>query len=464
MRILLLAGLLACIACTKKNPDLCCTDPANCMANNIPEGSTCKDGLVCRGNQCIAEDCASSSGCEAAAPYCVMQLCGSSCTDDMQCPGFGQASNDTFCVNGACVECRAGMNDCPASAPVCDSNACRGCRAHSECASGVCAMDGTCATESDIAYVDPAGSTSSTCSRSMPCTLQVGIATGRSYVLLAGGTYSHSGTITLSGTQSLIGGSATRPTVTNSAAGAIFYLYPPATISLEHLQVSGATSGGTTAPGDGVLGDTTHVGQRELRLFDDVIAQNADDGVYCRACTVTALTTTFSNNSNGLEVADTDATVDRCTAASNSKWGLSFDNGTIAVTNSFVYRNATGGIQIYTQAAATHFDFNTIVDNATGFSGSTGGGVTTMASNNIIARSSTAPTLCGQCTFPGSLVLGSDISSLHFKSPDSAPYDYHLGTGSVAIDGAISSTMDHDFDGDPRPLGNGRDVGADEAQ
>jgi hypothetical protein len=61
-------------------------------------------------------------------------------------------------------------------------------------------------------------------------------------------------------------------------------------------------------------------------------------------------------------------------------------------------------------------------------------------------------------------VLGADPSSAHFVSPDVQPYDYHLGAGSVAIDAATMATLDHDFDGEPRPKGAARDIGADEAQ
>ncbi|MDB4956670.1 MAG: hypothetical protein JWO36_4239, partial [Myxococcales bacterium] len=62
---------------------------------------------------------------------------------------------------------------------------------------------------------------------------------------------------------------------------------------------------------------------------------------------------------------------------------------------------------------------------------------------------------------PGSIITD-NIATLHFKSPDVQPYDYHVDLGSSAIDTATGSSIDHDFDGDPRPKGNGRDVGADE--
>jgi uncharacterized repeat protein (TIGR01451 family) len=41
--------------------------------------------------------------------------------------------------------------------------------------------------------------------------------------------------------------------------------------------------------------------------------------------------------------------------------------------------------------------------------------------------------------------------------------DYHIGPGSAAIDAGMDAEVDHDIDGDPRPLGSGYDLGADEA-
>src|SRR5690349_11416504 len=103
MRILpflFLVGLAACP--TKHNPDVCCTTEADCMAQGLPPGSACAQGLVCRGNQCIAETCASSAECDAAAPFCINQSCVEMCNDDSQCPGFGGSADDKFCVAGAC--------------------------------------------------------------------------------------------------------------------------------------------------------------------------------------------------------------------------------------------------------------------------------------------------------------------------------------------------------------------------
>jgi hypothetical protein len=45
---------------------------------------------------------------------------------------------------------------------------------------------------------------------------------------------------------------------------------------------------------------------------------------------------------------------------------------------------------------------------------------------------------------------------------DPAGCDYHIGAGSAAIDVGIDAGVTEDIDGDPRPVGVGPDIGADE--
>jgi len=48
-----------------------------------------------------------------------------------------------------------------------------------------------------------------------------------------------------------------------------------------------------------------------------------------------------------------------------------------------------------------------------------------------------------------------------FADPDDG--DYHIGPGSAAIDAGVNAGVATDIDGDPRPVGMGYDIGADEA-
>src|SRR5688572_31757137 len=119
MRIILAFLVLA--ACSKPNPGICSED------------DPCDEGLVCRGNQCIAVACQSSTECDASAPYCITELerCQELCTADSQCPGFGQSASQVFCEGGVCVACRD-ATECSLTAPVCSDGVCTACAANEQ--------------------------------------------------------------------------------------------------------------------------------------------------------------------------------------------------------------------------------------------------------------------------------------------------------------------------------------------
>lgn len=189
MRWLLVVAVFA--ACTKPNPNRCCVDEADCRAKDIPVGSVCDPGLLCRGNQCIAEPCTDNTHCDPAAPFCVDETCAEACTSDDQCPGFGQTGLPR-CVDGACVQCRDGL-DCTADAPVCEAGVCRGCQANNECASDLCDLDaGSCIEESSILYVSVTGSATAACTKQDPCTLAHAfevVDTSKRNIKVAAGSY-----------------------------------------------------------------------------------------------------------------------------------------------------------------------------------------------------------------------------------------------------------------------------------
>ncbi|HEY0192005.1 MAG TPA: right-handed parallel beta-helix repeat-containing protein [Kofleriaceae bacterium] len=459
---------LATFGCSKQTPGLCCTDEADCAAAGLSGISSCDDGLACRGNQCIAEVCGRSSDCDAAAPYCMDQgansgLCAGSCSDDAQCPGAAQTADDQFCVSGACAECRRN-DDCSVEMPVCAAHSCRACVEHAECASHVCTSTGACATEDQIVHVAPSGADAGDCGQLAPCSLAyaIGHQTGRRYLLLSTGTYVNSATMTVPGKQVLIGDGAPRPTITNSGAGPIFSIGPSADVELDGIEVSGARGGA----GAGIECDNAMTaGERTLRLIDDLITQNMVDGLHANRCVVTAIGTTFSlNGSDGIVLTDSRGTFDRCTFNGNTSYGIYGDGTLYDATNSFVYRNGTGvGVFSFPDEPGSLFAFNTVVDNGIGVDCQANAASPLTLSNNIIVRNSKNTDGQQTCSHPGS-ILAADVAPLHFVQPDVAPYDYHLTTGSSAIDQATASTIDHDFDGDGRPRGNGRDIGADEAQ
>ncbi len=460
-------------ACTKQNPQACCTDEADCATVGLPVGTTCDQDHLCRGNRCVEQLCGSAAECDVTAPYCVMTdegRCSEACTADAQCPGFGQTA-ERFCIDGSCAECRVGMNDCPTDRPLCSNGACVACVAHSDCASGVCA-NGACASEDEIAYVSTTGSPASDCTKVSPCnTIERGLLVGpaRTYILIDGGTYTSTAGVTLSGTRTLIGRSATRPVITRSTDGPIFLTTGTGSVDvkLEHLELFGAR-GSTTGNG---FECAQSAGTPKVELFDVVSRMNAFAGFVGRNCTFKATASTFTENVGiGVQLTDGSAQIDRCTFTANNS-GMDLDSGIYVVTNSVVARNNYFGVSIYATAAGNRVEFNTIIDNNLGGApDARGTGVfcnfdQTVASfaSNIIARNRVAQTAGMNCVYPSSIIISdNDISSLKLKSPDAAPFDYHIQTGSIAIDAGTISTLKTDLDGEARPAGAGNDVGADE--
>ena len=449
-------------ACTKKNPDACCVDETDCAAIGLPVGSTCDDGLLCRGNRCVEVSCSVSAECDLLAPYCVAEAtCQPSCTSDAECPGFGQSVAEQFCDTGACVACRAGLNDCSAATPVCDVGACRGCREHSECASGVCTSDGSCALASNIAYAAPFGAAASGCTRMDPCTLtralELGI--GRPYVLLATGSYSNNAALRVNGRTHIVGGSP-RPTITRNGAGQIFTLEFGAEATFDNVEINAATSV-TNLPGYGV---ECAIPNGIVRAVRSVFTNNDASGIRATSCTVEVRDSTFTNNRDGISVTDSKVTVERSVFKGQTNKGLNLDGGLFTITNNFLFRNVVGA-DLFPNGLGTLFEFNTIVDNTSiGVSCQVinNQGTALQMPNNLIARNGMNAPTSPDCVFSSSMIVGSDIAPLKFKSPDSAPFDYHLTAGSSAVDQIGSSTQTRDFDGQPRPAGAGHDYGADE--
>lgn len=473
MRMSLLLLSLSFAACTKPNPNVCCNDAADCERVGLTEPKGCDDGLACRGNVCVLEVCDTSAECDPSAPYCVVEpdgTCQASCTTDSQCPGFAQTAAQEFCESGSCVECRSDGEDCSGTTPVCEAGRCVACSANDQCASGACDVDGSCVEESRIAYVDRAGAASSECSALAPCSTierALSLVPPRAVLVISPGMYSRAGTLTITGTRRLIGSGATRALITRSGQGPIITVSGADDVSLEHLEISGATGTGTveTTRGHGVL-CTLGAGAPMMSLDDVVLRNNAFSGISSRNCTLTATRTRFDNNSgSGVLLTDSRGTFDACSFANNGFEGANFDGGLYSVTNSYFTRNGQRGLALFTfeDASTVRFEFNTIADNnptapvgsREGINCGSNSGIVA-AQNNLIVRN----TAVGTCTYPSS-ILTNDVASVNFASADTAPFDYHIQPGSIAIDAATVTTIDHDFDGDPRPS-NAADIGADE--
>jgi hypothetical protein len=467
-RILIMLVVAAWFGCSQHNPAVCCNTPTQCTSFGLDGIIGCDPGKVCDPTgACISPQCASSAECADPTPYCSSAgLCDMTCVADTECPGGGQATNQVHCVGGACVECGQ-ASDCPANAPICANAMCRACTLDADCPSEACGADGTCVAVGDIAYVDPGGADTADCSQATPCSLVHGVSIGRTYTVLAPGSYEASQTLGISGTRWFIGVGALKPSITRTSAGPIITVGVASDLHFSNLQLTGATNTNSTSF-DGVgIECANDMNPRSLELDDVVVTANAATGVDGNTCSVTANRSAFTHNGGlmvnggaGLYVRDHPVTIDRCEFSRNSGDGFLYDGTVALITNSFFTGNLGTGVSLSSGDVGGHIQFCTVASN--GMVGVYSEQQPVDISNDLIANNDTAGIQCtsGSCPSMGSIVLGSDISTAHFKSL----LDWHITAGSVAIDAASGSTNDHDFDGDVRPLGNGRDVGADEAQ
>src|SRR5262245_43600976 len=130
--------------CTRPNPVVCCTSPADCSALGIHESTRdCNEGFVCVDHQCstpmtpddaaIQLPCTMNADCSPPTPYC------------------GPI--------GLCVECMS-SDHCSGTTPVCETadNLCRACSQDDECSSLVCdTSSGACADETTVLYASESG-------------------------------------------------------------------------------------------------------------------------------------------------------------------------------------------------------------------------------------------------------------------------------------------------------------------
>lgn len=461
-----LAGFVLVAACTKPNPNRCCTDEADCADKGIPVGSLCDDGLVCRGNQCIAQPCTSSDACDSAAPFCIEGLCAEACAADENCPGFGGDSSAPYCVEGACVACRDSADCTAVAAPFCDAGVCRACSAHTECDSELCDFDiGQCIAEVTVVYASPSGSASSSCTKSDPCTLARAAAVveaTRANVKLASGMHA--------------GVDFTRSVAVN--------VYGPAQV----MGLSFTNGSANKARDIEVIDDGISV-SRNSSLMPRPSLDVARFSIVRGSLVASSAVLTARNGSvvaasefeNPVTITGTQivggsqATLDRVNLAGGFR-GVSVGNySSVVVTNSVIQRmrdNAitfsAGGTASDTQPSKVSFTTFYNVEWTC-----PDGNIIFESRNNVflnLAANAPANTLSGtRCNHQYSLVMpqadppsgANNMLNMDPRFVNAAAGDFHLMAGSPAIDAADpAATEAADFDGVARPQGAGRDLGA----
>jgi Periplasmic copper-binding protein (NosD) len=356
--------------------------------------------------------------------------------------------------------------DCANPTPVCDEAMCRGCEGHDECVSAVCEL-GSCVDETLVTYVSPTGGPTDPCTQTAPCDLAtaIGLMPPRPLIVLFAGTHVLAESLTIDGVRALLGIGEERSVITVAGLGPIIKLAPGADVRLEHVELSGARSTAVQAA-DGVAVFCPD-GNVRFRMNDALVANNESAGVDGHTCRIRIETTTFV--SSGVAVRTVGSTmnlygsavnIQRCTFVGNAT-AMFLHTGGFTIANNFIVRNQEG-IDMFSDNSRI-VEYNTIVDNSV-FGLRCEATSPRMYRNNLLARNAVNTAPSNNCSYEYSLIVVGDIGPIKFKSPDVAPFDYHITEGSSAQGGARNryeeAYVGTDFDGESRD--NNPDVGADE--
>lgn len=406
-------ALVLVAACSKTNPNYCEGNPDN-NCNIEPDAGG-------------SQGCTTSDECSGATPVC--------------------DPNDMVCVTCSGTDTGA----CSGTAPVCaDDNSCRSCVAHGECTlSNACLPTGGCGDDATVAYVAATGDNANPCTKASPCkTITYAATLGKPYVKVESNLDE---AVVLSNVNvTILGAPGTRLT-RSSSVGAIVTVSGDSDVVIEDLVIRD----GLGATGHGIL-----VGASEpvdLTLLRVKLLNNSGNGVNVQGGKLTMSRTLVSGNTSGGAI---------ISAAFDITNSMFVANGSMTVT--------TGGLMLTPQGQANVFRFNTVANNVSSDPTVTVRGMNCafpFASASVIVANNQ---VAANCTFDyslfpvGTAVTGTNkAGNAEFKSTDAAnataPDYFRIGATSAAIDGGEpSSSVMTDIDGDSRPQGGIRDIGADE--
>jgi len=423
------------------------------------------------------------SGCEAHNPnFCPGSLQHSCLNIDAwddgprKCSGALDCTGPTaVCDLGvtnqcvACTEVEAGA--CVGVTPACVANTCQKCTVHTQCRdSRTCLPDGSCADVTQVAYVQ-AGGMGTVCTKGAPCgELADGVNVMRPYVKVQVGTLTSDKQTTIDG-QTVMILADPGAKLTRTGTGTILEIVGSkgTEVAISDLEITGGLATHTT--------DSA------------VFVSNAGDGAVKLSLTRVKID---DNQGMGIDVTAGSLTLSRCVIARNKGGGLAIVGAEFDITNSMIVDNGSDGTMGSLVGGARlallntgnrRFDFNTVASNKAGVQVA---GVQCMSvpqvtfSSNIVFDNQGSGQVfsTGNCSWsysdigtstpggvgvvPGTMNVAVDPE---FMSPPQG--DYRLQPTSQVKDAADPSTtadpdIDVDIEGDRRPQGAARDMGADE--
>lgn len=376
-----------------------------------------------------------------------------------------------------CVQCTpAQPSACSGTSPVCGADeSCRGCSSHAECpGSSVCLPDGACGIADEVAYVAPVpeGTDNMMCSMATPCTkVASALATGRRYLKLHG-TTDEAVTLKNRNVTVLADPGAV---LTRTSNGNLLVVDGSSDVQIYDLAINGAS-------GNGAGITLTSGGSQSLTLNRVTMSGNNGTGgaIIAAGGTLTIASSTLSGNAGGAITATGGAVnLRQSTINSNNAGGISLSSTSFDLENNVIARNGNpgtvfGGVLIIQLGSGAHtLEFNTIAQNGGSTGYSTGVTCQLVAQplsfgNNIVYGNSGTQVSGQNCAWTYSDIgpdpaAGTGNLNADPLYVDAGKGNFHVTSGSPVINQADpNATLGVDLDGNARPQGGRRDIGADE--
>ena len=383
-----------------------------------------------------------------------------------------------------------------------------------------------CLAEADAVYVDPAGVNGATCgTKAAPC-LTIGgtdgalaqIGPARKVVILGAGTYTEA--LNLAVSMTLYGPAAT---IVPPTAAITLNINGAATdVRLEGITVKSAAAGTTSSHGVYCNGATVRVvdvtisdtkgaalysqGCKLLEVVRGTIQNGAGSALNTAAvpAKITIDGTTVTGNASGISAfgSNVELVMRRATVSGipgtavsagggailtleqsvikGSTFGVSINGAAFTIRNNIVVENGTttgafGGVALKNINDRTPqiFEFNTVANNAGGTlarnisCNATATTPITIDSSIAFGGTGAAPSYANvaNCSVNYSNVEGgvAGTGNINVAPTFKSASDYHLLMTSAGVSAANpNATLNVDFDGESRPNGAGREMGADE--